>query len=154
MEHCDSVAHLVDQTIDTLSQRIPAQSLILGTLLILGRLGLHCPQPRRGDIGTTTSRSQQLCKLCFRAFIRRSASTVHPRHRPIPVTVAVGLAGEFRADLRFEHRGFTLTSSERVDIHHSRSRYFGGVGTTLRRGGITPPASGWGRGAITRVRRR
>lgn len=148
------MTHLVDQTVDTLPQRIPAQSLILGTLLILCRLGLHRPQPRRGDIRPTTPRSQQLCKLCFRAFIRCSASTVHPRHRPIPVAVTVRLAGELRADLRFEHRGFTLTSSEWVDIHHSRSRDFRGVRTAMRRGGITPAASGWGRRAITRVRRR
>lgn len=40
-----SGTYLVDETVYTLPQGVPAQSLILCTCLVFRRLGLHRPQP-------------------------------------------------------------------------------------------------------------
>jgi hypothetical protein len=62
-------AYLIDHTIYTLSQSVPAQSLIFRTSLILCRFRLHSPQPRRGYISTSSPRSQHLCEFRFSSCI-------------------------------------------------------------------------------------
>ena len=53
---------LVDETIDTLLERFPRDTLVLLTRLVRN-LGLHHPQTGRRDVGATWATTQQLTHI-------------------------------------------------------------------------------------------
>lgn len=61
--------HLVDHTVDTLPECVPAQPLVLWAHLVLRSLGLHRPQPRWWDVRASSPRRQHLAELCFRSCV-------------------------------------------------------------------------------------
>ena len=55
--------HLVDQSIDTFSESIPAESLVFGAGLVLGSLGLHGPESGWWNVCSSRSGIQELGEL-------------------------------------------------------------------------------------------
>jgi hypothetical protein len=153
-------AHLVDQTVDTLPQRVPSHPLPLDTALVLFRILLHRPQPARWDIGSPTPRTDELGKLGSRVEFRLFGHSIVCR----PICSSRGLFFQ----QSFGELSFSFSSSERIDIDDSREvdsrcsgRLSGGWnGTTcsgrcipivvLFRGPGSSPSSGRRDGSISR----
>jgi hypothetical protein len=105
-------AHLVDQTVDTLPQRVPSHSLPLDTALVLFRILLHRPQPARWDIGSPTPRTDEFGKLGSRIEFRLFGHSIVCR----PICSSRGLFFQ----QPFGELSFSFSSSERIYIDYSR----------------------------------
>lgn len=105
-------AHLVDQTVDTLPQRVPSHPLPLDTALVLFRILLHRPQPARRDIGSPTPGTDELGKLGSRIKLRLFGHSIVCR----PICSTRGLFFQ----QPFGELSFSFSSSERIDIDDSR----------------------------------
>ncbi len=108
------MTHLVYQPIDALPERIPAQSLILRTLLVLRCLRLHRPQSRRRNICSTAPRPEQLGKLRLGAPVRDCHRAVSSR---IAVAICLHVPFEFGSNLRFKHGCFPRATTVWIDVH-------------------------------------
>lgn len=105
-------AHLVDQTVDTLPQRVPSHPLPLDTALVLFRILLHRPQPARRDVGSPAPSTDEFGKLGSRIEFRLFGHSIVCR----PICSSRGLFFQ----QPFGELSFSFSASERIDIDHSR----------------------------------